>query len=488
MLTYFLFFPKAFNLLVIQFLTKYINKILCGKIRTFLHMFTMMGKKLTFKDKFLYGFGNLGYATVAQTLSNFIMFFGTSVLGISGTLMGVAVSIGVLWDAISDPIMGYFSDNTHSQMGKRHPYILIGTLGMCAINLIIWLVPPSSPEIVKFLWILFSLLMVQTFCTFFSTPHLALGFEMTTDPNEQTSLQSYKTIFYLLGTMLPSVLMFLFMPSGENLQGQFVVSGYVNIAYISSLFCLVCGLVTFFGTLKTGIIVEVKERKKKTKFSSIFNDFFSLLKRPNFRNIIVGYSISLIASSILTAAGLHMFTYCFHFNSKQLSAVMATLIFGAIFSQPFWSKKSSKIGKKNTLIKGLCVGVIGIMLVWIIFILRDLFSTDLLFYITLPLIAFSGFGTGVLYTLPVSIFGDFLSTNKELSGVNKTATYSGIMTLSNKTANAFASFLIGVMLDLIKFNPSSPVQSSSVQLGLGYLVIFGVAISLICSIYYYRKL
>ena len=155
-----------------------------------------MKNKLTIKEKILYGFGDLGYATVAQTLSNFIMFFGTSVLGVSGTLMGIAISVGVLWDAISDPLLGYISDNTYSSMGKRHPYILIGTLGMCAINLIIWLVPPSSPEIVKFLWILLSLLLVQTFCTFFSTPYLALGLEMTKDPHEQTSLQAIKRFFH----------------------------------------------------------------------------------------------------------------------------------------------------------------------------------------------------------------------------------------------------------------------------------------------------
>ena len=124
-------------------------------------------KKLSCKQKIFYAVGNLGYATVAQTLSNFIMFFGTSVLGISGTLMGIAVSIGVLWDAISDPIMGHYSDITNSALGKRHPYMLIGIFGMCVVNLFLWLVPPSSPEIVKFSWILISLLFVQTFCTFF---------------------------------------------------------------------------------------------------------------------------------------------------------------------------------------------------------------------------------------------------------------------------------------------------------------------------------
>ena len=445
-------------------------------------------KKLTFKQKFLYGFGNLGYATVAQTLSNFIMFFGTSVLGVSGTLMGIAVSIGVLWDAVSDPILGHISDNTTSALGKRHPYILIGTLGMCVINLIIWLVPPSSPEIIKFFWILLSLLMVQTFCTFFSTPYLALGFEMTTDSHEQTSLQSYKTIFNLLGMMLPSVFMFIFMPNNNSLQGQFAVQGYVDIAYVSSITCLICGLVTFFGTLKSNVNCTFEKREKKENILCVANDFFAVLKKKNFRNIIIGYAISLIASSIITAAGFHMFTYCFHFNSKQISIVMATLLFGAIFSQFYWTKTSKKIGKKNTLIKGLCWGLIGIVLIWAIFSLRNLMSTQLLFALTLIFILISGFGTGVLYTMPISIFGDYLNNDKEIKNKNKTATYSGIMTLSTKFSNAISLFLIGIMLDVIKFSPSSPVQAQSVQLGLGYLVIVGVALSLLISIYFYKKL
>ncbi len=447
-----------------------------------------MKNKLTIKEKILYGFGDLGYATVAQTLSNFIMFFGTSVLGVSGTLMGIAISVGVLWDAISDPLLGYISDNTYSSMGKRHPYILIGTLGMCAINLIIWLVPPSSPEIVKFLWILLSLLLVQTFCTFFSTPYLALGLEMTKDPHEQTSLQSYKTIFSLLGMMLPSVFMFLFMPSGNSSQGQLNIAGYVDIAYVSSLTCLICGLITFFGTLKHGVCCKMDYPMKKEKFSSVFNDFFNMLKKKNYRNIILGYSVSLISSSILTASGIHMFTYCFHFNSQQISIAMVALIFGAIFSQFYWTKKSVKNGKKSTLIHGLCLGTLGILLIWVLFMLRDLFATTVLFFITLPLVAFAGFGTGVLYTLPISIFSDILASDKDLIGKDKTATYSGIMTLSNKIANAFSLFLIGVVLDLIKFNAAYPVQPASVQLGLGNMVIFGVALSLVLSIYFYKKL
>ena len=445
--------------------------------------------KVSKKEKFFYGIGNLGYSSISSTLSNFIMFFGTSVLGISGTLVGIAVSIGVMWDAISDPVVGYFSDNCRSSLGKRHPFLLVGILGMCAINLLIWLVPQTAPQGVKFVWLLFSLLAVQTFCTCFGTPHLALGLEMSQDPNEQTSIQCTKTIFHLLGMILPTIFMFIFMPSGRETQGQLSVNGYVNTAYSSSLLCLACGLITFFGTLKKQNnykIISEKTRKKE-KFSSIFNDFFKILKKKQYRIVILGYAVSLVASSILTAAGMHMFTYCFHFSSKQLSISMGTLIVSAIFAQLFWNKVSRKIGKKQALIKGLAVGIFGILLIWAVFSLRELFSTNLLFGLTLPLIFVAGFGTGVLYSFPLSIFADVMAKDNQLTQTNKTGVYSGIMTLASKISNSVSLVVIGVVLDLIKFSASNPVQPLSVQNGLGLLVILGTIISLGGSILVYNK-
>ena len=385
--------------------------------------------KISWRKKFYYGIGNLGYSTIASTLSNFIMFFGTSVLGISGTLVGIAISISVVWDAISDPIVGCYSDNLNSSLGKRHPLMLIGILGMCAINLVIWLIPVSASESVKFVWILFSLLAVQTFCTLFATPYLALGLDMTKDSHEQTSIQCVKTIFFLLGMMLPTVFMFLFMPSGNG-QGQLVAQGYVDIAYASSLICLIFGLITFFGTLKRNLVCNCLKNNnvKKEKFSAVFNDFFKLLKKKNYRYIVLGYAVSLIASTVLTSAGMHMFTYCFHFNSQQISIEMGGLLLGAILCQLFWSKISKKIGKKLSLIRGLSIGILGIILVWGVFTVRDFFSTDVLVWITLPTIFICGFGTGVLYSFPISIFSDIMAADKDLIGKNKYGTYSSITT------------------------------------------------------------
>lgn len=446
--------------------------------------------KISWREKFYYGVGNLGYSTVSSTLSNFIMFFGTSVLGVSGTLIGIAVSISVVWDAVSDPIAGYYSDNLNSSLGKRHPLMIVGILGMCAVNLLIWLIPATASEGVKFAWILFSLLTVQTFCTLFATPFLALGLDMTQDPHEQTSIQCIKTIFFLLGMMLPTVFMFVFMPSGSNGQGQLMAQGYIDIAYASSLICLVFGLITIFGTMKINCICDKKNivvKKEKEKFSAVFNDFFKVLKKKEYRYIIFGYAVSLIASTVLTAAGMHMFTYCFHFNSQQISIVMGSLLVGAIISQLFWGKMSKKIGKKMSLIKGLSIGTLSIIIVWGIFTVRTFLSTEVLLGLTIPAILVCGFGTGVLYSFPISIFSDIMAADTELSGKNKYGTYSSITTLTYKLSNAFSLVVIGVILDLIKFSSGSPVQSLAVQNSLGLLVILGTIISLGGSILIYNK-
>lgn len=444
--------------------------------------------RISAREKFYYGVGDLGYSTITSTLSNFIMFFGTSVLGISGALMGLAVSLGAFWDAISDPIIGYYSDNLSSPLGKRHPFMIIGVLGLCAINLAIWLVPNEAPTWVKFIWILFSLLALQTFSTFFGTPYMALGLEMTNSPNEQTSIQCYRTVFSLIGMMLPTVFMFIFMPSSASSQGQLETQGYVNIAYASSILCLVFGLITIFGTLKRQVCCpKEKTKKQKGLFKSLFTDIFGILKKKQYRILILGYAISLLASSILTAAGMHMFTYCFHFNSQQISVLLAVFIVAAAVSQFIWSKISKRIGKKKTLIRGLSLGIIAIFVVWAIFILRDFFSTTVLFWIVSPLIFSVGFGTGVLFSFPISLFGDVLAKDLEVQELNKVGVYSGIMTLASKVSNAFALAIIGVVLDLIHFSPISPVQPLSVQNGLGLLVLLGTVMALGFSISIFSK-
>ena len=84
-------------------------------------------KSLTLFGKIGYSMGNFSYGIVSQMIGFYIVFYATSVLGISGRLVGMAVSISVIWDAITDPVMGYISDATRAKpsVEDMHIYYLV---------------------------------------------------------------------------------------------------------------------------------------------------------------------------------------------------------------------------------------------------------------------------------------------------------------------------------------------------------------------------
>lgn len=446
-------------------------------------------EKIETKTKLMYGVGNLGYGTISQTMSNFIMFFATSVLGVSGTLVGIAVAISAFWDGLSDPLVGYLSDRHKSKIfGRRLGFMLIATFGMAFFNILLWSIPQSLSMGFKFVWLLVCLLTMETFNTFFATPYVALGIDIAPDYNDQSSLQGYKTIFFIIGMVLPTILMFIFMPNKDGV-GQLAQEGYINMSYVTSVLCIICGVICILGTLKrTKQMPEYETRgKENNAFFKIFYNFFKVFKNKNFCPLILGYSVALIAASFLMSVGMHLFTFSFHFTSIQISILMAVLFLGAITSQFFWIYLSKRIDKKPALNIALSLLLIGIILVAIVFGFRTFMSVDLTFGLVIPLIFVCGFGTGALYSLPVSMFADVVTLEKIRSNENKTATYSGYMTFTYNVANSISLLIIGVLLDLIKFKPSEPVQSMKVQNSLGLIVFLGCGISIALAILIFNK-
>ena len=412
-------------------------------------------KRLKTGTKICYAVGNLGYGVVSQAMTTFMMFFGTSVLGIRGSLVGLCVALSAFWDGLSDPIVGYLSDITRSKFwGRRHGYLFFGTLGIVIFNILLWSVPSGMGEVAKFFWLLIMLLALETANTCFATPYVALGIDIAPGYNEQSTLQGYKTVFFILGMVLPSVLMMIFMPGGE--QGQLAQSGYIYIAYTTSTISLFSGLIAIFGTFKRARAIHSEQSRKKEKnaFFKIFYNFFFFF------------------------FGMHIFTFCFHFNSTQIPIIMSALFLGAILSQPFWIYLSRRIDKKPTLRWSYFVILVGIFLTFWVFVFRESIGTDICFYVVLLCIFVCGFGSGALYSLPMSMFADNVTMDKLKTGENKSATYSGYMTFAYNVANSLALFVIGILLDLIKFDASQPVQALKVQNYLGLIVFGGCAVSI----------
>lgn len=440
--------------------------------------------------KLFYGIGNLGYSVIGQTVSNFFMFFATSVLGISGTLVGVAVAISTIWDGLSDTIIGYISDKySIGRFGHRNGYMLIATIGMSSINIALWCIPNGINVILKFVWILISLLLLETFNTMFATPYSALGNELATSYNDRTKINAISTVFYLIGIIIPSVLLLIFLPNtSEYPVGQLNPKGYVYISIVTSILCLIFGLISSLFTIPKNISKKInklseedgsKGNNEKFSLKVLVGNFFLAFENRRLCRIIVGYVLTSVATVFLCSVGLHFFTYSFFYTSKQITFLLLTLMLGTIISQPLWVNIAKKKNKKPALVIGILVTILAIFSIILIYLFRiEIYSIS--YYLMLLSIFICGVGSGALYSLPTSIYGDLIEEVTK-DGDNKVATYSGTMTFASNIGNSITQLVVGVLLDLIGFDSSLQIQTLTVQTGLALILFVGVQASLILA-------
>ena len=464
--------------------------------------------KVTKRTKVLYGLGAFGYGSIGQTMGTFLMFFGTAVLGIPGALMGLAIAIGTICDATTDPIVGHLSDKTKSKrFGKRHGYILVGCIAVALINLMIWSINPAWPVMAKFLMMVALLVIIETFCTVYSTPYGALGLDLAKTYDERTAIQGFKTVFSFLSLLVPFALMTWLLTPTEYVTMEASTRGYRQMALFTGALCIICGLICFFGTIRHRQRFDNKEEVKsvsirdsstvvcfanqsteeKNNFRNIFTNFFSIIKQKNVGLLIAGYAASLSAGAFITTLGLHVFTYTFGFSTIEIPIIMVCLIAGIVLGQPFWFNISRRLDKPTTLMYALFTVILGIIIFALILSFRNTLYPSQVLPIVALAVTICGIGTGCLYSLPISMFADMIDLNNKKTGTDKTALAAGFLTFCTKISNALIMFIIGVSLDLIGFSGGTAVQSMSTQNWLGTLLVVGVTIACITSLIVYSK-
>lgn len=189
------------------------------------------------------GLGDLGYSLVSCTVATYIVSFGTMALPGVGksfaALMGIATGIAVVCDAISDPIMGYVSDKFNSKIfGKRHLFMLIGLIGMMISALAVWFVPYRSlSDLGLFFYFTIFLVLLRTFNTMYYTPVGAFSVEISNDYNERTTVQAVRSVFYIVGMLLPVVIMGSFQNKYAGIyssSGELLLNAKDAVAALSS--------------------------------------------------------------------------------------------------------------------------------------------------------------------------------------------------------------------------------------------------------------
>ncbi len=279
------------------------------------------------KIRFLYGAGGAAYATKEAAYISFILLFYTQVLSLNATITGVVLALGVLWDAITDPMVGAYSDRLKSSMGRRHFPMSVSILPM-GLGFIGLFSPPHIISDSTYLlagWLLFWSLWVRFFVTLFSIPHLALATEITRDYENRSEVLGARLACMFMASVLLPALAFAFLFVDENgIDGRFVKENYYHYGIISCLLVWLVTTTTVVGTRRYAKSSTSGESlNSKSGLIGIWQDLKLTLDNKIFGALIAFEIPFSMAYGVLISLNMFAWTYFWQFSAGQISILLS---------------------------------------------------------------------------------------------------------------------------------------------------------------------
>ena len=412
-------------------------------------------------QKMAFGAGHLVLNLLPGALGIF-MFFLLTAFGMDPFLAGLLGGLPRIFDALTDPIMGFISDNTKSRWGRRRPYIFVGAILSGIFFIILWQLDPEDSVNYNFWYFLIMSMVFLVGNTMFATPLIGLGYEMTSDYNERTRIMAFsQTIGQIAWMIVPWFWVLIANPDLFETQAI----GVRRLSIIVGAVCLILGLLP--AIFCKGMDSSHMENRKKITFKTMFSNLKDLFdgivqvsKNKPFMKLcgatfLVFNGFQLVASFSYFIIVYYMFNGDFGAAGNWpawFSTITAVITaFGVI---PIVTWMANNWGKRNAFVISTAISIVGYILKW------WGFNPDYHWLIFLP-VPFMAFGLGGLFTLMMSMTADVCDLDELRNGMpRKEGTFGAIYWWMVKLGQALALVLGGLVLKVVGFDGNAAVQTA----------------------------
>ncbi|QHI68841.1 MFS transporter [Tichowtungia aerotolerans] len=432
-----------------------------------------METKLSRSRKSAWAMGSIADVYMTNALNYLAFPIYNMGLGVDPRLLGWALGLPRVWDAVSDPLMGNISDNFHSRLGRRRPFIIIGALLCFLMFGLIWS-PPTFLSVTGIGWFF----MVMTFLyytayTIFAVPWSALGLELTSDYNERTRVQAYRTVFQAVGGLGLGAMWYL----SQKWGGGNDVVGVRIVGWVFGGLIVACAL---FPALFCREKLQVQAQPKIAFWPAI---------RATFSNRVF---LLLIAVTVCVMLGIFMvnsfslyINTCYVFGGDKEGVAKLNMVANFAFQGaglalvPLIAAVATRIGKKPTLIGGLLMVVVAYGTSW-------WFYTPENPYLQLITLALAAPGLSCMWTIASSMLADICDLDEKKTGRRREGMFGASYSWACKAGIALTMVLSGYMLNWSGYNAEIEVQPESVITTMRLLYMFvpmgfvGLAALLVC--------
>jgi GPH family glycoside/pentoside/hexuronide:cation symporter len=425
--------------------------------------------KVPLVQKIAFGIGMLGNQMFPAALGIFMVVLIQN-LGFNPLLYSVIAFVPRLVDAITDPLMGFISDNTKSTWGKRRQYVFIGGIITGLSFIAMWQLYSANGIVFNFWYFLSLSLAFYLGITIFSIPFVAMGYEMSDDFHERTRIMAISQfIGQFAWVIAPWIWVIIYDPAIfiDPETGTRQLS--IIIGVVCTIFAITPAIfIRSKSTLNDDNLIPVSRENIGKSFKNIFVIFKDAYQNIPFRKLCI--ATFLVFNSFQTIAAFSFFIIVYYlFNGDAGAAgVWPTLhgSVGAICTSflviPILSKMAQRIGKKNTFLISQGISVIGYILFWFLFIP----GKPYMFLFALP---FFSFGIGGLFTLMMSMTADVCDLEELENGLpRKEASFGAIYWWMVKLGTAIAGLFSGIILYYVGFIAGAETQTDGAMDGLRF--------------------
>lgn len=391
---------------------------------------------------FAYGAPAVGLGYMYLLMSLYVLYFSTNVLLISPAVMGTVFAASRIWDAISDPIVGYWSDRTGARLGRRRSWMLASIVPTAGLFLMVFSAPAGLSSSGLIIWMTIAVIGFYAVATMLFVPHMSLGAELSVDYHERSKLYGARHGFYTLGSIAALGSMYVFTNSGalpvDKLRS--LVTEHATLAGVA------LAVLVVFAITRLQERPEFQGRAAESPFSA-FRDVWG---NPHARLLILVTFIENIGGAAIGVLTLFIAEYVV--GAPELAAlIILCYMVPSTVLVPIWAPLSKRYSKKfmwmfSMVLTGLSFGG----MISLLFI--DTLSARLWTICVLAVTA--GIAAGCGGTISPSVQSDVIDFDEHETGERKEGTYFAAWNFVYKSAYGVMLLLTGYVLSLSGFEPN----------------------------------
>ncbi|RVT48440.1 MFS transporter [Rubrivivax albus] len=422
--------------------------------------------KIPFGQKVAFGLGMLANQMFPAALGIFMVVLVQN-LGFPPWMWGVLFFLPRVFDSVTDPIMGFISDNTRSKWGRRRHYVFIGAIIMGISFVAMWQLYREDGVTYNFIYFLAWSLVFYLGLTIFSVPYVAMGYEMSDDFHERTSIMAVaQWIGQWAWVIAPWFWVVMYDPSWFPNADTATRTLSVWVGVVCAALAMVPAIfLKSRPTTDDTSLVPLDMKSLGRGMREILAGFKDAFGIAPFRKLC--FSTFLIFNAFNTVAAFSFFIVVYHlFNGDAAAAGIWPTLFGSVGALvttfaviPTVAWMSKHMGKKNAFMLSQGISIIGYVLLWFLMVP----GKPYMFMLALP---FFSFGIGGLFTLMMSMTADVCDLDELATGKRREGIFGAIYWWMVKFGFAIAGLLSGAIMTVVAFTPGAATQPDGAVDGL----------------------